>query len=468
MHHDPARPNSAPTSASINPATGQIVAEYPEHSDAEVNAIIERAAQRFASWRRASFAQRSALMHRVSDVLLERCDEWAELMAIEMGKPLREGRAELAKSASVCRYYADGAEAMLADREVATDSRRSFVHYEPLGVILAVMPWNFPFWQVIRFAAPTLMAGNTVLLKHASNVTGSALAIEESFTAAGFDAGCFSTLVMASSRVASVIEHPEVRAVSLTGSEGAGRAVGATAGRQLKKAVLELGGSDASVVLSDADVANAAAGCAAGRLINGGQSCIAAKRFIVHEAVYDEWLDEFTRQMASRVSGNPIDEATTLGPLARVDLRDELHDQVLRSVEAGARILLGGTMPDDRTSAFYPATVLVDVPLDSPAWVEELFGPVAAVVRVSSDEEAIELANQSRFGLGGAVYTSDVERGLDLAASQVEAGTVFVNGPVASDPRLPFGGIRESGYGRELGEEGIREFVNVKTVVAVE
>ena len=449
---------------SINPATGAVVAEYPEHAADEVDAIVERARQRFESWRRTTFAERAQRMHRVSEILLERSEVWAELMAVEMGKPLREGRAELAKSAWVCRYYADGAEAMLADRDVPTEAQRSFVHNEPLGVVLAVMPWNFPFWQVIRFAAPTLMAGNTVVLKHASNVTGVALALEELFATAGFEPGCFSSLVIPGSRVAEAVEHPGVCAVTLTGSDAAGRSVAALAGSHLKKVVLELGGSDASIVLADADVPAAAAGCAVGRLVNGGQSCIGAKRFLVHDEVYDDWLDAFTDELANSVVGDPLDESTTLGPLARCDLRDELHDQVLRAMEAGAHLHLGGRLPDDSTTAFYGPTILTDVPIDSAAWTEELFGPVAAVVRVRSTDEAIELANRSSFGLGGAVYTGDVELGARIAADLVDAGTVFVNKPVASDPRLPFGGIKGSGFGRELGPEGIFEFVNVKSV----
>jgi len=449
---------------SINPATGAVVAEYPEHAADEVDAIVERARQRFESWRRTTFAERAQRMHRVSEILLERSEVWAELMAVEMGKPLREGRAELAKSAWVCRYYADGAEAMLADRDVPTEAQRSFVHNEPLGVVLAVMPWNFPFWQVIRFAAPTLMAGNTVVLKHASNVTGVALALEELFATAGFEPGCFSSLVIPGSRVAEAVEHPGVCAVTLTGSDAAGRSVAALAGSHLKKVVLELGGSDASIVLADADVPAAAAGCAVGRLVNGGQSCIGAKRFLVHDDVYDDWLDAFTDELANSVVGDPLDESTTLGPLARCDLRDELHDQVLRAMEAGAHLHLGGRLPDDSTTAFYGPTILTDVPIDSAAWTEELFGPVAAVVRVRSTDEAIELANRSSFGLGGAVYTGDVELGARIAADLVDAGTVFVNKPVASDPRLPFGGIKGSGFGRELGPEGIFEFVNVKSV----
>ncbi len=449
----------------INPATGQLVAEYPEHSADEVDVVIEGARQRFASWRRTTFAERSERLHRVAEILLERSDEWAELMAVEMGKPLREGRAELAKSAWVCRYYADEAAAMLADREVPTEASRSFVHHEPLGVVLAVMPWNFPFWQVIRFAAPTLMAGNTVVLKHASNVTGVALALEGLFATAGFEPGCFASLVIPGSRVAEAVEHPGVCAVTLTGSDAAGRAVAALAGAHLKKVVLELGGADASIVLADADVRRAAAGCAAGRLVNGGQSCIGAKRFIVHDDVYEEWLDAFTDELANSVIGDPLDESTTQGPLARSDLRDELHDQVTRSVEAGAHLHLGGRLPEDLTTAFYAPTILTDVPTDSAAWTEELFGPVAAVVRVRSADEAIELANRSVFGLGGALYTADLDVGASLAADWVEAGSVFVNTPVASDPRLPFGGIKGSGFGRELGREGIFEFVNVKTVL---
>jgi succinate-semialdehyde dehydrogenase/glutarate-semialdehyde dehydrogenase len=450
---------------SINPATAEVVAEYPEHMADEVDALIERARQRFGSWRRTPFAERAERMHRVAEILLERSDEWAELMAVEMGKPLGEGRAELAKSAWVCRYYADGAEAMLADREIPTEASRSFVHHEPLGVVLAVMPWNFPFWQVIRFAAPTLMAGNTVVLKHASNVTGVALALEELFVAAGFEPGCFSSLVIPGSRVAEAVAHPGVCAVTLTGSDAAGRAVAGLAGSLLKKVVLELGGSDASIVLADADVRGAAAGCAVGRLVNAGQSCIGAKRFIVHADVYDAWLDAFTVELANSVIGDPLDESTTLGPLARCDLRDELHDQVTRAIGAGAKLHLGGRLPDDLTTAFYGPTILTDVPTDSAAWTEELFGPVAAVVRVRSTDEAIELANRSAFGLGGALYTGDAELGASLAADRVEAGTVFVNRPVASDPRLPFGGIKGSGFGRELGPEGILEFVNVKTVL---
>ena len=317
---------------------------------------------------------------------------------------------------------------------------------------------------MIRFAAPALMAGNTCVLKHASNVTGCALAIEEIFSEAGFPEGCFTTLVMSSSRVADVIAHPAIAAVTVTGSDGAGRAVASKAGEMLKKTVLELGGSDPSIILEDADLDAAAAACATGRLINSGQSCIAAKRFVVHESVYDEWLDKFVSQMAATKLGDPMDDEVVIGPMAREDLRDELHDQVTRSVEAGAKVALGGEVPDE-PGAFYPPTVLVDVEPGMPAYHEEMFGPVASVIKVSSEEEAIRVANDTEFGLGAAVYTRDTERGERIAAQFVDAGSVFVNGFVASDPRLPFGGVKTSGYGRELSEMGIKEFVNAKTVV---
>jgi succinate-semialdehyde dehydrogenase/glutarate-semialdehyde dehydrogenase len=449
---------------SINPATGQLIADYEEHSSGQVSAIIDKAHESFLSWRGWPFGERARILENVADELESNTEQLARLMADEMGKPIGGGRGEVEKCAWVCRYYAENAENFLSDVHIETDRSKSYVHHEPLGPILAVMPWNFPLWQVMRFAAPALMAGNTGLLKHASNVTGCALAIEEIFTEAGLPDGYFSTLVIPGSRVAEVIEHPRVAAVTLTGSESAGRAVAAKAGEMLKKTVLELGGSDPSIILADADLDTAAASCATGRLINSGQSCIAAKRFIVHEAVHDEWLAKFTERMSSAPLGNPLDDSTVIGPMARTDLRDELHDQVQRSVESGARIHLGGEMPDSE-GAFYPATILTGVGPGMPAYDEELFGPVAAVIEVGSEEEAISVANDSRFGLGAAVYTEDVERGEELAARFVDAGSVFVNAIVASDPRLPFGGIKASGYGRELSELGIKEFVNAKTVV---
>ncbi len=449
---------------SINPATEELLAEYTEHTPQEVAGRVAAAAVAFKGWRRLPIDERAAAMHRLADVLEERTEEWSRLMTTETGKPIVAARAEIAKCAWVCRHYADGAAEMLADRHIATENSRSYVHHEPLGVVLAVMPWNFPFWQVFRFAAPGLVAGNVAVLKHASNVTGCALAIEEAFAAAGFPSGCFAALLVPGSRVAAVVEHEEIVAATLTGSEHAGRDLAAKAGSLLKKTVLELGGSDPYLVLEDADVDTAAAACATSRMINSGQSCIAAKRFIVHEDVYDEWLEKFVAAMEAMVMGDPMDEATVLGPLARADLRDELHRQVEISIDAGATLALGGFVPD-RSGAFYPPTVLTDVAPGTPAADEELFGPVAAVSRVASEEEAIAMANDTQFGLGAAVFTRDARRGERIAAEQLEAGTCVVNAFVASDPRLPFGGIKRSGYGRELSDLGIMEFVNAKTVV---
>jgi succinate-semialdehyde dehydrogenase/glutarate-semialdehyde dehydrogenase len=448
----------------INPATGDEMARYQQATRDQIATALGRADAAFSAWRRTSFAHRYALMNGVADVLEENLDRWARLMTAEVGKPIAESRAEINKCAWVCRFYADEAEAMLADRHIDSGRARSYVHHEPLGAVLAVMPWNFPFWQVFRFAAPALMAGNVGLLKHSSNVPGCALAIEEAFTEAGFPVGVFQTLLISSGDVERVLEHPSVAAATLTGSEAAGVAVAGKAGALLKKVVLELGGSDPYVVLEDADLAAAAATCAASRLINSGQSCIAAKRFIVHTDVYDEWLELFLQNMSGLTVGDPTDGATRVGPLARADLRDELHNQVLRSVADGARIALGGELPTG-VGYFYPPTVLVDVKPGMPAYDEELFGPVAAVIRVETEEEAITVANDTRFGLGAAVFTRDLERGERIAANEIAAGTCVVNTFVASDPRLPFGGIKASGFGRELADLGIREFVNEKTVI---
>ena len=449
---------------SINPTSGEVIATYEEHSDAEVEGILEASSRAFSDWRRTPIEKRGELLSRAADVLEARKEELAILMAEEMGKPIAGGRAEVEKCAWVCRYYAEHGAAFLADEHIEAGRTKSFVHYEPLGPVLAVMPWNFPFWQVFRFAAPALMAGNTGLLKHSANVTGCAMAIEDIFASAGFPEGCFKTLIISSSRVAGVIEQPAVVAVTVTGSDAAGRAVASKAGSVLKKSVLELGGSDPSIILEDADLDLAADSCSTGRLINSGQSCIAAKRFIVHEAVYDEWLERFTTAMAAAKVGDPLDPSVTVGPMARIDLRDELHDQVRRSVDGGAELHLGGVVPEGE-GAFYPPTILTEVSPRTPAYREELFGPVAAVIKVSSEEEAIQVANDTDFGLGAAIYTQDLERGERLAAEFIEAGAVFVNAIVASDPRLPFGGIKTSGYGRELSEMGIKEFVNAKTVV---
>jgi succinate-semialdehyde dehydrogenase/glutarate-semialdehyde dehydrogenase len=448
----------------IDPATAEPIQRYAELTAAEVERAIEGAARAFEAWRRAAPGSRAAPMLRTAALLRERSESYATLMAREMGKPVREGRAEVEKCAWVCQHYAEHAAEMLAPEPIPTDARQSYVAFEPLGVVLAVMPWNFPFWQVFRFAAPALMAGNAGVLKHASNVPGCALAIEAVLRDAGFPAELFQTLLIGSGGVEAVIDHPLVRAVTLTGSTPAGRAVAARAGQRLKKTVLELGGSDPYLVLEDADLEHAVATCVTARLVNSGQSCIAAKRFVVVEAVRREFEARFVELMRSKKMGSPLEEDTVVGPLARVDLRDELHAQVRASVERGARCLLGGVVPAG-PGAFYPPTVLSEVRAGMPAYDEELFGPVAAIIGVRDEPDAIRVANDSVFGLGAAVFTRDLERGRRIAEHELDAGCCFVNGFVKSDPRLPFGGVKESGYGRELGSYGIKEFVNVKTVV---
>ncbi|MFQ6613971.1 MAG: NAD-dependent succinate-semialdehyde dehydrogenase [Fidelibacterota bacterium] len=447
----------------INPCTGELVRTYPEHTPEETEAIIQRVHETYREWKRTSFQERSGLMKNAARILRENTQDYAELMAVEMGKPVKEGRAEVEKCAWVCDFYADRAEEFLSSQIVLTEAHKSFVAYRPIGIVLAVMPWNFPFWQVLRFAAPALMAGNAGVLKHASNVPGSALAIEDVFRKAGFPEHIFRTLLIGSRQVAAVIENPLVKAVTLTGSTPAGKAVAAKAGEQLKKTVLELGGSDPYVILEDADVELAATTCSISRMINGGQSCIAAKRFVVVEAVREEFERLLLERMKTVVMGDPLQEETTLGPQAREDLRDELHDQVVKSIELGAKVLIGGEIPDG-PGAFYPATVLTNVSKGMPAYDEELFGPVAAIIPVKDEVEALRVANDTIFGLGSAVFTRDVEKGERIAVEELEAGSAFVNAYVKSDPRLPFGGIKESGYGRELAANGIREFVNVKTV----
>jgi succinate-semialdehyde dehydrogenase/glutarate-semialdehyde dehydrogenase len=447
---------------SQNPATGEVIREYAQATPAEVAMILAEASCAFAGWKRVAFAERSAKMRAAADLLDQRKEELALLMAHEMGKPLAQGRSEVEKCAWVCRYYADHAQALLADREAKTDATRSFVAFEPLGPVLAVMPWNFPLWQVFRFAAPGLMAGNAGLLKHAANVTCCALAIEGVFKDAGFPAPLFRTLLIGSDRVAGVIDAREVKAVTLTGSTPAGQAVAARAGSVLKKTVLELGGSDPYVVLEDADLDAAAETCAASRLINAGQSCIAAKRFIVVQDVLRAFEQKFVERMRARTVGDPLAPGTDVGPLARVDLRDSLHQQVEQSVSAGARVLLGGQVPDG-PGAFYPPTVLTDVRKGMAVHDEETFGPVAAVIAAKDEADAVRIANDSPFGLGAAVFTRDPTRG-ERVAREFEAGSCFVNSLVRSDPRLPFGGVKESGYGRELADFGIHEFVNIKTI----
>lgn len=449
---------------STSPTTGEEIARYEAHDSDAVEAAIRLADAQHRSWRSRPFDERSGVLHAIADELENDRDDLASLMADEMGKPLTAGQSEVEKCAWVCRYYADHAEAFLADEHIETEHSASYVHYEPIGVVLAVMPWNFPLWQVFRFAAPALMAGNGALLKHASNVSGSALAIERIIKGGGAPDGLFSALLIPSSRVEPVIAHPLVRAVTLTGSGPAGRAVAATAGSHLKKSVLELGGSDPYLVLADADLDLAAETCAESRLLNSGQSCIAAKRFVVVEEVFDDFVDRLRIEFERRVVGDPHDTDTNVGPQARVDLRDDLHDQVVRSMDDGATLVLGGEIPDG-PGAFYPPTILTHVEPDMVAGEEELFGPAAAVMRARDVEHAIELANSTVFGLGAAVFTADVEHGEALAATRLRAGTCAVNTLVESNPRLPFGGIGESGYGRELSHHGIKEFTNTKTVV---
>jgi succinate-semialdehyde dehydrogenase/glutarate-semialdehyde dehydrogenase len=447
----------------INPATGEFLEAYSETTADEVRNILERAEAEFQEWRRTAFGKRQGLMCEAATILRSRQEALAALMAAEMGKPLSQGRAEVEKCAWVCEFYAENAERFLSDEVATSDATTSFVAFKPLGVVLAVMPWNFPFWQVFRFAAPALMAGNAGILKHSSNVMGCALAIEDVFRTAGFPDDLFRTLVIGSARVRQVIEAPQVRAVTLTGSGPAGKAVAAAAGAVLKKSVLELGGSDPYVVLEDADLESTAQICVDSRLINSGQSCIAAKRFIVAEPVRDRFEELYVEMMRAKRMGDPFDEQVDVGPQARRDLRDELHDQVVASIERGARPLLGAAVPPG-PGAFYPPTVLTDVGPGMPAYDDELFGPVAAIIGAADEADAIKIANDSVFGLGAAVFTRDAARGERIARDELEAGACFVNGLVKSDPRLPFGGIKESGYGRELAAFGIREFVNIKTV----
>jgi succinate-semialdehyde dehydrogenase/glutarate-semialdehyde dehydrogenase len=453
------------TIRAINPATGETINTYEEMAPAKVAQAITQAHDAFLRWRQTSMAERAQHMHQAAKLLRDQAPAYATLMAQEMGKPVKEGRAEVEKCAWVCDFYAEQAAQFLTPEEVETEASRSFVTFQPLGVVLAVMPWNFPFWQVFRFAAPALMAGNAGVLKHASNVPGCALAIADVFRQAGFPEHLFATLLIGSAQVDAVIEHPLVRAVTLTGSTPAGQAVASKAGALVKKTVLELGGSDPYVILADADIEAAVRTCAASRLINGGQSCIAAKRFIVVESIREQVEARFVTEMETQAAGmgDPLDEKTTLGPLARHDLRDDLHQQVQDSIAQGAHCLLGGTIPEG-PGAFYPPTVLTHVSKGMPAYDEELFGPVAALIAVPDEAEAIRVANDSSFGLGAAVFTQDKAKGERLAAEELEAGCCFVNTFVRSDPRLPFGGVKASGYGRELSHYGIKEFVNIKTV----
>jgi len=448
---------------SINPANGEEIAAYKEMSTDEVDGILTSVNDAFNSWRKTSFSIRGELLKNAAAILQSNKEAFGRLMSLEMGKPYSQSLAEVVKCAKGCEYYADNTEEILADRIIETDASKSYVSHQPIGIVLAVMPWNFPFWQVFRFAAPALMAGNVGVLKHASNVQGCALAIENIFVESGFPENVFRTLVIGSKHVENVINNPHVKAVTITGSTPAGRAVASQSGAALKKTVLELGGSDPYVILKDADLDQAVEACVIGRLLNTGQSCIAAKRFIVVTDVLADFQERLIDEMRVKKWGDPFEEDVDLGPMVNETARDEIHNQVLMSVEKGAAILLGGKVPDN-PGAYYPATVLGNVRPGMPAFDEELFGPVAAVIAAENEAVAIKLANQTPFGLGAAVFTSDIKKGEKIASEQLEAGSCFVNDFVRSDPRLPFGGIKASGYGRELSSNGILEFVNSKTV----
>ena len=447
----------------VNPATGERIDTYEEHTGDDADAALDRATEAFEEWRERPLREREELLASAAEVLRENEERYAEIMTREMGKPITQARSEVEKCAWVCDHYAENASAYL-NPEPHPSPPGSDVEtvYDPLGPVLAVMPWNFPFWQVFRFAAPYLTAGNVGLLKHASNVPGCAMAIEEVFREAGYPDDVFQSLLLPSDLIDDMLADERLRAATLTGSGPAGRAVASTAGENLKKTVLELGGSDPFVVLDDADVEAAAETGAWARNMNGGQSCIAAKRFVVHTDVYEEFLDSFVEEVEALTVGDPMDEDTEVGPQAKADLMEEFHEQVEASVDAGAEVLTGGE-PLDREGAYYPPTVLTNVPEGCPADSEELFGPAAAVFEVDDEERAVEKANDTQFGLGASVWTEDRDRG-QRVARRIDAGCVYVNQLVKSDPRVPFGGIKESGYGRELSGVGIREFVNRKTV----
>ena len=448
--------------ATINPATGETIKTFEALTDAEVDRKIQRAAEAFPKFRRLSFAQRAAMMMKAAEILETEKESLGRLMTTEMGKTLRSAQEEAVKCAWACRYYAEHAERFLADEIVETPASRSFVRYQPLGVILVVMPWNFPFWQVFRFIAPGLMAGNVGLLKHASNVPQCALKIEEILLRAGFPEGAFQTLLIGSDKVDRILADPRVEAATLTGSEGAGMQVGSGAARRIKKVVLELGGSDPFIVMPSANLDEAVTVGVKARVINNGQSCIAAKRFIVAEQIADKFERAFVSTMEGLKVGDPFDEKTDVGPLSTADAVRSLHADVRKTIDAGAKLLTGGK-PVERPGNFYAPTVLTNIPASSPAYREELFGPVASIFRVKNADEAIRIANDSRFGLGASAWTNDKSE-QERFINELEAGMVFINQMVFSDPRVPFGGVKRSGYGRELSTNGIREFTNIKTV----
>jgi len=446
----------------LDPTTGKLIEAYPLATDSQVGEAIERARSAFAAWRRTSHAERAALLGAVADGLQSRAGEHAAVMALEMGKPLAEGEAEARKCAWVCRYYADEAAGFLAPRPHESDGSEAHVRFDPLGPILAIMPWNFPYWQVFRFAAPALAAGNVALLKHAPNTPRCALEIERLFTEAGAPEGVFQSLFLADEQAAAVIAHEGVRGVTLTGSTRAGRAVASAAGEALKPMVMELGGSDPFIVFADADLDEAVKVGVASRCLNGGQSCIAAKRFLVERQVYDRYVAACVAAMAAKPFGDPQDRGNEIGPMARQDLRDQLARQVERAVAEGAEVRCGGEVPDGE-GFFYPPTVLTGLSPGAAAAQEEIFGPVATIYPFDDEDEAVAIANSTPYGLGASLWTSDRAR-VDRLIPEIDSGSVFVNGLVKSDPRLPFGGVKGSGFGRELARDGIREWVNVKTV----
>ncbi len=447
---------------SINPFNKQIIAEHNEMSEFAINDTIDKNHTSWQSWKTTSFSQRSKLMRNAASVLRNKKDQLSRLITMEMGKLLVEAISEVEKCALVCEYYANNAEEMLKDERVITDAQKSFITFQPIGPILAVMPWNYPFWQVFRFAAPALMAGNTGLLKHASNVQGCSLAIEQVFKEAGFPENVFSSLIISSSKVESVIKNPLVKAATLTGSEMAGRYVAETAGKYLKKSVLELGGSDPFIVLSDANLKEAAKIGVKSRMLTSGQTCISAKRFIIIEDIADEFISYVKNEMKALVPGNPLDPNTTLAPLAQPRFAHDVHTLINESVRMGAKIIMGAKYTEE-DDCFYPPTILTDVSEKMPVFREETFGPVIAITKVKNEQEAISVANNSLFGLGCSIWTEDITKG-EMIGREIEAGAIFINGLVKSDPRLPFGGIKNSGYGRELSNYGIKEFCNIKTI----
>ncbi|MFL5463613.1 MAG: NAD-dependent succinate-semialdehyde dehydrogenase [Gemmatimonadaceae bacterium] len=448
--------------SSINPATGETVRSFEAFTTARIGETLDRGVTAYRQHRVTSFTARAECMRKAAQILDAECRELGKLMTLEMGKPFNAAVAEAEKCATACNYYADNAQTFLADRTVDMEGGRSWVTFQPLGVVLAIMPWNFPFWQVFRFAAPALMAGNVGVLKHASNVPQCALAIEDIFRRAGFVNGAFQTLLVGSEAVEGMIADPRVAAVTLTGSEGAGRSVASAAGKNLKKSVVELGGSDPFIVMPSADLDAAVSTAVTARMINNGQSCIAAKRFIIHEKIYDEFLEKFVARVSAVRVGDPMDEKTELGPLATASIRDDLDRQVKDSVAAGAKLLTGGQKLPGK-GFYYAPTVLADIPTSAPAARDELFGPVASVFKSHDLTDAIRIANGTMFGLGASAWTRD-DRERDEFVREIESGLLFINGMVASDARLPFGGVKNSGFGRELGEFGIREFVNIKSV----